>query len=252
MIDIKYMGSKSRIAKYIVPIIQSYIDNTPNCNGYWEPFVGGANVIDKIKCNDKYGSDLNAYLIALLNYVSSGGQLYDSVSKELYDKARDCFYKNRLGDFELWQIGCIGFLASYNGRFFDGGYAKPTIEKTKTGERYRDYYREAKDNLMLQAPSLTGIMFETMDYRKCNLDVKNFVIYADPPYKNTKQFKNSTNFNFDEFWDVMRMLSRNNTVLISELQAPNDFECIWEKPVSRSIKATDKSIATEKLFKYKG
>lgn len=35
----KYQGSKSRIAKYIVPIIQSYIDKMGNeCNGYWEPF----------------------------------------------------------------------------------------------------------------------------------------------------------------------------------------------------------------------
>ena len=36
----KYMGSKSRIAKDIVPIIQSYIDDN-NCRLYIEPFVGG-------------------------------------------------------------------------------------------------------------------------------------------------------------------------------------------------------------------
>lgn len=36
----KYLGSKSRIAKYIVPIIQGYIDNT-NASFYLEPFVGG-------------------------------------------------------------------------------------------------------------------------------------------------------------------------------------------------------------------
>ena len=48
----KYMGSKSRICKYIVPIIQQYIDKN-NIKKYWEPFVGGANVIDKIKCAKK-------------------------------------------------------------------------------------------------------------------------------------------------------------------------------------------------------
>lgn len=38
----KYVGSKNRIAKYIAPIIQSYIDDMGDkCNGYWEPFVGG-------------------------------------------------------------------------------------------------------------------------------------------------------------------------------------------------------------------
>ena len=36
-----YMGSKNRLSKELVPIIQSYIDNMPNCNGYLEPFVGG-------------------------------------------------------------------------------------------------------------------------------------------------------------------------------------------------------------------
>lgn len=38
---IKYMGSKSRIAKHIVPIIQRYIDEN-NIKKYYEPFVGGA------------------------------------------------------------------------------------------------------------------------------------------------------------------------------------------------------------------
>ena len=45
----KYMGSKSRIAKDIVPIIQKCI-NDNNIDIYIEPFVGGANIIDKIKC----------------------------------------------------------------------------------------------------------------------------------------------------------------------------------------------------------
>ena len=59
---IKYMGSKSRIAKHIVPIIQKYIDEY-NPAFYLEPFVGGANVIDKIKHPNKFGSDKNKYPI---------------------------------------------------------------------------------------------------------------------------------------------------------------------------------------------
>ena len=44
----KYMGSKSRIAKHIVPIIQNYI-NENNIEKYVEPFVGGANMICNIR-----------------------------------------------------------------------------------------------------------------------------------------------------------------------------------------------------------
>ena len=67
---IKYMGSKSRIAKYIVPIIQKYIDEY-NPAFYLEPFVGGANVIDKINHPNKFGSDKNHSF-----YIVSSGKGY--------------------------------------------------------------------------------------------------------------------------------------------------------------------------------
>lgn len=39
------MGSKSRIAKYIIPIMQAHRKEDMT---WVEPFVGGANVIDKV------------------------------------------------------------------------------------------------------------------------------------------------------------------------------------------------------------
>ena len=245
----KYMGSKSRIVKYIAPIIQSYIDENQT-RIYIEPFVGGANVIDKIQCEYKYGFDKNKYLIALLQRVQNGLPLYDSVSKELYNKARSEYNQHDTNEFEDWQIGNIGFLASYNGRWFDGGYAKSGYEKTKNGERYRDYYQEAKNNLLNQAPKLKGILFDSKNY--IDLNVYRAVIYCDPPYANTKQYQNAKNFDYEEFWQTMRKWSEKNIVLISEENAPDDFECIWEQEVSRSIKASNKSKSTEKLFKFKG
>ena len=44
-----YQGSKNRLAKFLVPIIQKYIDDN-NIKTYIEPMCGGANLIDKIKC----------------------------------------------------------------------------------------------------------------------------------------------------------------------------------------------------------
>lgn len=244
----KYMGSKSRIAKHIVPIIQKYIDDN-NIKYYIEPFVGGANIIDKIKCANKIGTDKNKYLIALLNRAKDGLPLYEEVSKELYDKARTAFNNGDTSSFENWEIGNIGFLASYNGRWFDGGYAKPGYEKTKNGQRYRDYYQESKNNLLQQAPNLKDCIFKTADYRWLNeTNIENTLIYCDPPYANTKQYANATSFDYDEFWDNIKKWSENNIVIVSEQNAPNDFECIWEQEVSRSIKAADKSKATEKLF----
>lgn len=50
------MGSKAKITKYIVPIIQQKIDES-GARYYVEPFAGGCNVIDKIKAEYRIASD---------------------------------------------------------------------------------------------------------------------------------------------------------------------------------------------------
>lgn len=242
----KYMGSKARIAKDIVPIIQKCI-NDNNIMVYIEPFCGGCNIIDKVKCQFRYGSDKNKYLIALFNHLQNGGKLLPEVSRELYSEVRANY---KLGNYENWCVGNIGFFASYNGRWFDGGYAQAGYEKTKNGLRYRDYYRESKENIEKQMGNLSDVTLEVRDYREIK-PINTSMIYCDPPYANTKQFANAADFDYTEFWDKVREWSIDNFVLVSELTAPDDFICIWEKSVSRSIKSTDKSRATEKLFAYK-
>lgn len=242
----RYMGSKSRIAKYIVPIIQKYIDDNA-IETYYDCFCGGANIVDKIKCKNKIASDINPYLIALLQHVQQDLPLYEKVDRELYDSAREAWKRGEDSTFEPWQLGCIGFLSSFNGKGFEGGYAMPGYEKGNG--RYRDYYQEMKRNLLKQAPNLKDISFSCCDYR--SYKPQNALIYCDPPYQNTTQY-NSTTFNSEEFWQLMREWSKDNIVLISEENAPDDFECIWEQEVSRSLNVANKTKATEKLFRYRG
>ena len=88
-----YMGSKNRLAKDIVPILQDCIDKN-SVTTYIEPFVGGANIIDKIKCENKYGYDRSDTLIALLALAAED---FDKVMKEgsrdLWDKGKE-YVKN--------------------------------------------------------------------------------------------------------------------------------------------------------------
>ena len=242
----KYMGSKSRLAKDIVPIIQKCIDGN-DITEYYEPFCGGCNIIDKIKCENKYASDLNPYLIGLFQHLKDGSELLPEVPRDLYSEVR-ANYKNK--EYPNWYVGNVGFLASYNGRFFDGGYAPTGFEKTKNGLRERNYYREASNNILSQRDSIKDIYFSCCDYTV--LEPHNSVVYCDPPYANKKQYANAMKFDYERFWNVIRMWSKDNFVIVSELNAPEDFKCVWEKPVSRSIKTTDKTVATEKLFTYDG
>ena len=238
----KYMGSKNRLAKELAPIIQSYI--TEETKGYLEPFVGGANMIDKIVCNKRYGSDLHKELIALLSHISiSFEDVPNTITKQEYDNV-----KNNIKNFEDWYVGLVGFCASYNGKYF-GGYANDVYTKKNTIRMYTD---EAIRNLKKQTPNLKGIIFKHCSFLDIKPTISNFVIYCDPPYRDTTKYK-IEEFPYEQFYDWCRKMSKNNIVIVSEYNMPNDFKCIWSKEITTSmyknrIVNDDKNNRVEKLF----
>lgn len=237
----KYMGSKSRISKYIVPIIQKYIDENA-IKTYIEPFVGGANVIDKVRCDTRIGIDNNEYLIALYKSLQNGWDIRSvDMSKELYQSVRD----NK--DFYPKQVVAVaGLLATYNAKWF-GGYAGTVT--TKTGV-VRNYYDEAVRNVIGQIPLIKDVIFKHDTYLQIN--PVNSVVYCDPPYKGTKQYKGQE-LNYEEFYDFCCQLSKDNVVVISECSMPDDFECIWQKErnVYQKSDRVNCDKAIEKLFVMK-
>jgi len=233
----KYMGSKARFSKEILPIILK--DRTEE-QYYVEPFVGGCNIIDKVK-GRRIASDNNKYLIALWKGLQQGRELIMEIPKELYDKARNQYNERENHNFDDFTIGWIGFMASYNGRFFDGGY---NGNYTK-----RNYTKESIDNILKQVPNIIGVNFYSCDYDKLVIPNES-IIYCDIPYKNTKQYSTSKNFDHDKFWQWCRDISKDNTVFVSEYNAPNDFECVWQKEVNVAIRPNKTLAQVEKLFKF--
>jgi DNA adenine methylase len=239
------MGSKSRIAKHIVPIIQKFIDDN-NIKTYIEPFCGGCNVIDKIKCDTKYAIDKQSYLIALMQNLDKLDSLPEMITKDHYTQVKTS-YQNQDYKYEMWYVGAVGFLTSYNGKFFSGGYAGAA--KTKIGT-IRNYYDEARRNLLKQSPNLRAIQFKCADYQ--SLEVERTLIYCDPPYEGTEKYDVSKDFSHDNFWNWCRKMSEGNIVLISEQSAPVDFECIWQQEVKRTMDNNSRGKAIEQLFIMKG
>lgn len=235
------MGSKDGIASSILPFIHSYMVIN-NIDTYIEPFMGGCNMIDKVQASNRYAYDKNRYLVALFKHLQDGGELPEDVSREQY---ADCkaHYKVDDGYYPDWYLAAVGFLAGFNGRFYDGGYANPGWE----GNQYRDYYQEAKRNILEQMKFLRDVHFASGDYK--DLKPKGALIYMDPPYAGTKGYLTITKeFNHKEFWDIVREWSKDNIVLVSEENAPDDFDALWEQEVCRTLRATEKNKATEKLF----
>ena len=233
----KYMGSKNRIAKHILPIMLKY--KTPEMT-WVEPFVGGANMIDKIKCDKKYGCDLNEYLIELLKY-SAENELPETISEEEYNKV-----KLNKEDYDKWYVGLVGFFGSFGAKFF-GGFAR---RYNKDGSVF-DVPKQAINSLRKQAPHLKGITFKHCSFQDVN-NIKGFVIYCDPPYRGTTKYK-TEKFPHDEYYDWCRKMAKNNIVLCSEYWMPDDFDCIWEKETKANFDSNrdsndDKNKRVEKLF----
>lgn len=231
------MGSKNRIAKDIVPIIQSYIDNN-NVVNYLEPFVGGANVIDKIRCENRYGCDSHKELIAFLKGLSEGYIPPMNISEDEYKYIKE--HRNEYNDCFL---GYVGFQLSYGAKWFD------TFRRDKVGKR--KYDEEAFRNVMKQAPNLKGVKFYHRQFQTLKKDkIKGYVVYCDPPYHNTTKY--STNdFPYDEFYQWCIDMSKNNIVLISEYNMPEQFECIWQKELKCTLDKNSRSDKVEKLWKVK-
>lgn len=235
----KYVGSKNRLSKELAPIIQSYINE--NTKGYLEPFVGGANMIDKIKCDNKIGCDIHKELIALLNKAKDDvDDIPNEITEDEYNNV-----KNNKQNYEDWYVGLVGFCSTFGAKYF-GGYAR-----VRKGNR--NMPKEGIKNLKKQAPNLKDIEFKCCSFLDLPKDkIKGYVIYCDIPYRGTTKYK-TQEFPYDEFYKWANEMAKDNTVLISEYDMPEGFKCIWQKETKANFDSNRKSgdennKRVEKLF----
>ena len=236
----KYVGSKNRLSKELAPIIQSYI--TDGIRGYLEPFVGGANMIDKIKCDKKIGCDIHEELIELLKYV----QILDNKLPETIIEDEYKLVKNSKDQYDKWYVGLVGFCCGFGAKYF-GGYARSMKADKITP---RNMSNEAIRNIEKQRVNLTEIDFRNKSFLDLPIDrIHNYVVYCDIPYKGTLKYS-TDEFPYDKFYDwCVKMKENDNIVLISEYNMPEDrFECIWSKEHKVGINQDEHKVRVEKLF----
>lgn len=239
----KYMGSKARFTKEILPIILK--DRKPE-QWYVEPFAGGMNMIDKVD-GLRLANDINHYLIEFWKKATTT----DWMPKYDYTKEEYKFIqKNK--DINPAETGYVGICCSYSGKWF-GRYAG--VSNTKQG--IRDYRKEAWDNVMKQIPNLKGVVFKSGSYESLELPI-NSIVYCDIPYQGTYsevEGYSCKTFDYDKFWNWVRYISKQgHSVFVSEYNAPADFECVWQKDAKSSLSANGKiggnKVSVEKLFKF--
>ena len=176
------------------------------------------------------------------NELDNGKVFLTNITKEIYDNARNDFNNKANIFFTDAEIGWIGFMASYNGRFFDGGY--------NGNYKLRDYTKESIDNILKQVKNIIGVDFYACHYSDLKIPDKS-ILYCDIPYQGTKQYSTSKDFDHVKFWQWCRDMSeQGHSVFISEYNAPDDFECVWSGNIKSYLQAGRSESVTEKLFTF--
>lgn len=239
----KYMGSKERIADEIVPIITA---NRKPRQVFIDLFCGGLSISQRVD-GPVIANDIQKYLIAMWESLQNGWTPPMRIEREFYADVRNS-YNKRDGRYADDIIGWVGFMASYNGRFFDGGYSGHHVE-IKNG-KFRDYITENINNTLSQRAHIGHISLMSKDYRDVPLpSTCPAIIYADPPYRGTKQYSTSKDFDHEAFYDYLRQkAAEGHQIFVSEYAMPDDFRCVWSKALSTTINQTITKKPVEKLF----
>lgn len=226
----RYMGGKFKIRKAIGEFINRNLED----RDYYEPFVGAAWVLSEVKAENRFASDANHWLITMWKALQDGWVPPDEVSEELYNQ----YNKDKPIDDPMTAF--VGFGCSFGGKWF-GGYARGGSI---------NYAQTAKNGLLKQIINIQSAQFSFHSYDE--LSPHNALIYCDPPYKNTTGYGAVGTFRHDDFWQRVREWSKDNIVLVSEYDAPEDFVCVLElrsRMGLRNIKK-DQEDRAEKVFAH--
>lgn len=235
-----YQGSKARIVGDILPIMLK--DLHPGM-AFVDGFCGGCSVIQRVPPTyRRIANDNNRYLIAMWKALTTTGWNPPTlIPKPYYVKVRESWHKDD-GTYDDATIGWVGFMASWNGRFYDGGYSGHNAGG-------RDYIAENIRNTMRQINELKGVEWQSCSYDQV-LVPDGSLVYYDPPYKGTSSYTTAKGFDHSRFYDWARQMKRDgHTVYVSEYDMPGDFSCVWQKSITNSVNLTKTYTAVERLWK---
>ena len=229
-----YQGSKARIVGDILPIMLK--DMHPGM-AFVDGFCGGCSVIQNVPPEyRRIANDNNRYLIAMWSKLTTTDwKPPTTIEKPFYAKVRESWHKND-GAFDDATIGWVGFMASWNGRFFDGGYSSHNAGG-------RDYIAENIRNTMRQIDDLKGVEWQSCSFENVTMPHGSLVYYDPPSYTTAKGFDHYC------FYEWARQMKRDgHTVYISEYDMPGDFSCVWQKQITNSVNLTKTYKPTERLW----
>ena len=198
----KYVGAKHLVGKKLSDFLCCLIDPS-EVDGYLEPFCGSLGVFkNMVACDYKhnYASDIHPDLILMWKALQKNKlHLPKTMTYSKWKKLKNQTTPSALR-------GAVGFGLSFGGDFFSGYIQKYASDSG------RDFYKELKNSLEKIKPIIQKPNVSFYNKKYYEWEPENMLIYCDPPYKNTTQYKTEV-FDYKLFWDTMRSWSKKITYL---------------------------------------
>ena len=215
----QYLGGKAKLAKEITRVI---LAREAERSILIEPFCGGCSITEQLAphfaCT--LASDAHPDLVMMWDAVRQGWLPPEELPEETYRALRSaapCPLR-----------GFAGFACSFSGKWF-GGYARCN--------RGDDYTAAGRNSLKRKAPVLQSCVLTCHEY-DCAPIIPGAVMYLDPPYASTTGY--SVEFNSAKFWQwAGRCRAAGARVYVSEYEAPDGWECIWQRSYARNMRGAD-------------
>lgn len=216
-----YAGGKIRTAKHVVPILKKL---RKSGQLYFEPFAGMGSIGLHME-NPRLFNDIDPDVCAIWRGAIAGfTPSHYAPNKELYNRLRRRAPK-RPGFQEAFnRIACC--YGGYKGTSYCPGNYPHGVKR----------FNKMKEKAV-------GARISWHDYR--HIKPRNCLIYCDPPYENSTLKYSGNRFRTDEFWELMREWSKDNIVVISERQFPDDFRVILKTPIYRTMASTGREAARD-------
>jgi len=251
----RYQGGKIKLGPAIIDAIYKHMKEVvKDCEAlpFYDIFCGtlGVTIPATKVWKQVIASDAHKDLMMMWRGVKSGDFVPPKmVTKEEWTELKKATTNSALRGF-------VGFGCAFNGIWF-ATFAN-TPDK-KTGENRVP--RQSANSVIRVKPDLQKMTLKTADYRDY-ADVKNSIVYMDPPYhyKNKRKIGSTSKmfreFDADDFWKFAREMSKNNYVFVSNVKQniPDDFKCIWQKEILRTMglhKKTKRTVKTECLVVHR-
>ena len=230
----RYQGGKRRSARFIAPYVARLRDDAP-VTDVADLFLGSCGVevaFDKLGTSVTLGAEVCPAIIACYRAICGGWQPPQRLSREEYARIKETHGPDSTNPLTAFALAFCSFGGVWGaGRLPDDerhGENRPTCRYAAA--------KACKDLLALR-PILQRMVLVCEDYRVAAERVPNGgVLYLDPPWRGTTQYRQAPSFSIDEFWAWAAIASRRWRVIVSESVTgppPDDdaWVCAWRRAV---------------------